>query len=91
MAEASLPVDHSRAYLNQALKIFRDKPHLRNELARTTFKSGELLHLMGQDGEAQDAMLKAYQLRKPLVPQDGRSLGELKENDFDTLVAYWSR
>jgi hypothetical protein len=91
VAEASLPADRSRVHLNQALKIFSDKPHLQNELTRTKFKRGELLRLMGQEEEAQNAILEAYRLRKELVPEDDRSLEELKVNDFDKLVAYWSR
>ena len=62
-----------------------------NELARTTFKKGQLLRLMGQDSEAETTILQAYEMRKELESQDTRSLEELEEKDFNMLVAFWSR
>lgn len=88
---SKMPAYRHRTYLGQALRIFKGRPHLLNELARTTFKKGQLLRLMGQDSEAETAILQAYEMRKELEPQDTRSLEELEEKDFNMLVAFWSR
>jgi hypothetical protein len=92
-SDISNPVltDIFRGYLNSALKIFSARSYLTNERARTTFKKGKLLQLMGQVTESNKLLLEAYGIRKQLRPYDMRPLDKLEESDFDELVAYWSR
>lgn len=87
----TLDAESYRTYLAQALKIFQDRPSFRHELARTTFKKGQLLRLMGRESEADDVMAQAYKIRRHLMPQDVRPLEQLAEDDFDKLVIFWSR
>ncbi|KAK3328632.1 hypothetical protein B0T19DRAFT_462261 [Cercophora scortea] len=77
--------------LNLALKTFSSRTYLLNERARTSFRKGKLLELMGMDAEAKKLLADAYGFWKQLKPSDARPLSELKEADFDDLVAFWSR
>lgn len=76
--------------VDQALEIFSCS-YYRPELARTTFKKSQLLHIMGEEEEAALALNRATELRRTLVPGDERSCSELRDEDFDTLVIFWSR
>lgn len=77
--------------MNLALKIFELRPYHVNELARTTFAKARLLQSMGKAVEADDLLAKAYAIRKRLRPHDHRPIGILGSQDFDELVAFWSR
>ncbi|RSL54940.1 hypothetical protein CEP54_009623 [Fusarium duplospermum] len=78
-------------YLGTSLRIFRSRSYLANELARTTFKRSQLHRLMGEDSEADELCEKAYKIRKKLKPGDTVAVEKLTEEDFDSLVAFWSR
>jgi tetratricopeptide (TPR) repeat protein len=80
-----------RGYLISSLKIFNSRSYLLNERARTTFRKAKLYSLMGMSTEADKLLLEAYEMRKQLEPKDTRPLEKLEENDFDILVAFWSR
>ncbi|KAK4143116.1 uncharacterized protein C8A04DRAFT_29132 [Dichotomopilus funicola] len=74
-----------------ALKIFSARSYLINEYARTAYKKGVVLKLMGQHGAASKRFEEAYQIFKRLRPQDHRTAEDLTERDFDQLVGFWSR
>ncbi|RSL75516.1 hypothetical protein CEP51_010797 [Fusarium floridanum] len=78
-------------YLGTSLRIFKSRSYLANELARTTFKRSQLHRLMGEDSEADELREKAYKIRKKLKPGDTVPVEKLTEEDFDNLVAFWSR
>lgn len=74
-----------------ALRIFKSRPYLTNELARTTFRKSRLYRMSGLSAKAEQLLNEAYKLRKRLEPWDGRSLHQVEEKDYDKLVAFWSR
>ncbi|KAK5995287.1 hypothetical protein PT974_03688 [Cladobotryum mycophilum] len=78
-------------YVDMALKVFKLRSYLSNELARTTYLKGRLYREMGQNSAANGLMREAYDIRKHLEPMDSRPLEELDVADFDQLVAFWSR
>lgn len=73
------------------MKIFSSRPYYKNELARTTYKKGQMLLAMGEEWGASELFQEAFRLRQALVPRDTRSIEELSEADFDQLVIFWSR
>jgi hypothetical protein len=78
-------------YLATSLRIFKSRSYLAHELARTTFKRSQLHRLMGEGCEADELREKAYKIRKKLKPGDTVPVEKLTEEDFDSLVAFWSR
>ncbi|UPK93796.1 hypothetical protein LCI18_004731 [Fusarium solani-melongenae] len=78
-------------YLDTALRIFESRSHLTNELARTIFKRSKLHRLMGENEAADEVLEKAYKIRENLKPGDTVPVDKLVEEDFDSLVAFWSR
>ncbi|RMJ08484.1 hypothetical protein CDV36_011905 [Fusarium kuroshium] len=78
-------------YLGTSLRIFKSRSYLANELSRTTFKRSQLHRLMGEDSDADELREKAYKIRKKLKPGDTVPVEKLTEEDFDNLVAFWSR
>lgn len=80
-----------RSYLDQALKIFASRTYHRNELARSTYKQGQLHAAIGQHDAADQAFRSAYKLRSMIVLEDKRPMDELCEKDYDDMVIYWSR
>lgn len=80
-----------RSYLDQALKIFASRTYHRNELARSTYKQGQLHAAIGKHDAADQAFQSAYKLRSMIVPEDKRPMEELCEKDYDDMVIYWSR
>lgn len=81
----------AQSYLDQALKIFASRTYHRNELARSTYKQGQLYAATGQHEMAEGAFQTAYNLRSVIVADDKRPMQELGEHDYDALVIYWSR
>jgi Tfp pilus assembly protein PilF len=81
----------SSEYLEQALKIFRSRAYLRNELARTTHKRGQMYQAMGDVLSAEREWRAAYALWRRLRIGDKRTLADVHEGDYDALVIFWSR
>jgi tetratricopeptide (TPR) repeat protein len=81
----------AQQYISRALEIFERRPYHRHELARSTFKEGQLYAAMGNQLEADKRFRKAFTLRRKLVPKDRRKMDELSEEDYDQMVIYWSR
>lgn len=77
--------------IEQALKIFRSRPYLRNEVAQTTYKMGQIYLSTGDNVRARQEFREAHSLRRRLRPQDKRPVEEMKESDYDELVIFWSR
>lgn len=77
--------------INHAIKIFSTKKHCKNEYARAIYKLGQMHEAMGEETEALRRFQEAFDLRRKLVPRDGRKLEDLTEEDYDKLVIFWSR
>ena len=76
---------------NAALDIWSIDPSAhRNEIARTTFLKGKSFEATGKMQKASIALRVACRLRKEITKEDrdGRSL---KMEDFDEIVAFWTR
>jgi len=80
-----------RSYLDQALKIFGSRTYHRHELARSTYKQGQLYAATGKHDAAEQAFLAAYNLRSTIMPNDKRPIEEVHEKDYDDMIIYWSR
>lgn len=73
------------------MKIFRSRAYLRNELARTTYKKGQMYQAMGDVVSAEREWRTAYALWRRLRVGDKRDLTDVTEEDYDALVIFWSR
>jgi len=89
--QAVLRAYFDSTFIKQALDIFSSRPYYKNELARTTYKHGQMLHDKGDLPAAEAEFAKAFRLRKSLRPKDIRGRADLSERDYDDLVIFWSR
>jgi len=81
-----------RVLIDQALKTWNvDAGSFTPEIARTTFLKAKCAALAGHEDEAEDLRRQAADIRATLVPEDKRNVHDLKAEDFDELVAFWSR
>lgn len=77
---------------NAALQTWSyDAETYKPELARTTFLKARLLEELGKTHKATVAFKVAARLRAEIVPGDKRDVGSLRPEDFDCLLAFWSR
>jgi hypothetical protein len=88
MQESALIV--YRKLLDQALKVFSGNSCYKPELARTMFKKSQLLEMVGRSDESIIACTEAISLRNSLVINE-RKGSDVGEEDFNSLVAFWSR
>lgn len=80
------------ALIDQALMSWQlDAPSFKHETARTTWLKARVKGRLGNPDEARQLREQAYFLRRQLEPGDTRPCEELKDEDFDDLVAFWSR
>ena len=78
--------------INAALQTWSyDAESYKPELARTTFLKARLLEQLGREQEGNIAFKVAGQLRKEIEPEDNRDVKDLSAEDFDHLLAFWSR
>lgn len=95
VAEHCLRLGHpiwGSALIEQALKTWRtDKPSFIPEIARTTFLKAQYAALAANPVQKRQLLEEAADLRSIIEPEDGRPAEELKTEDFDELVAFWSR
>jgi tetratricopeptide (TPR) repeat protein len=80
---------HSRKLLEQALRIYNGRAQLKQEKARTSFKMGILLQVTGHK-EAAVHLQEAWSIYHALIPNNGRTLKDLTDADFDSLVSFWT-
>ncbi|KAM0806780.1 putative Tetratricopeptide repeat domain-containing protein [Seiridium cardinale] len=77
--------------INSALDIWSVDPSAhKNEIARTTFLKGKLFMAMGKSQKASIAFKVASRLRKEITKQD-RDVKSLTIEDFNEIVAFWTR
>lgn len=77
--------------LDCAITAFMAGPDREAQAARALWKKGRLLRDLGRDTESRESLEKAMNLRKELAPSDEREVEELGDEDWTTLVFYWSR
>ncbi|KAI0858271.1 hypothetical protein F4860DRAFT_486771 [Xylaria cubensis] len=84
--------DEAITMINEALKIWSyDAMVYKPELARTTFLKARLLEQLGKTQKANIAFKVVQRLRADVVPNDKRDVRSLEPQDFDCLLAFWSR
>lgn len=76
--------------LEQALTVFRQRKIYKEELSRTTYKTGQLLSLQGKEVEATASFESAFKLYREMIPTNDPDAVPV-EVDFDKLVPFWSR
>lgn len=81
--------------MDEALRIWGDKPQYKNRVARTSFMKGKFLVDIAAESDGDEArkghecIEKAKALYSELAgPQTSL---ELTEADFDNIVMFWSR
>jgi hypothetical protein len=79
------------ALLDQALKIYSGLPHFAPERARANYKRGKLLKIIGRNGEGEANLHKAVELYRGICPGDQRPVDQLRGEDFDRRIHFWSR
>ncbi|CAN9210774.1 unnamed protein product [Alternaria alternata] len=81
----------AHTFIKQAMDIFASRSYYKNELARTTYKKGQMLLAEGDIPAAEKEFEKAFKLRKSLRPKDVKEKEDLSELDYNSLVIFWSR
>jgi hypothetical protein len=77
--------------INKALDIWSVDPGpYKSEIARATFFKGKLFEASGKAQKASIAFRVSGRLRKEITGQH-RELKSLLMEDFDELVAFWTR
>jgi hypothetical protein len=86
---------HHRTLLLQSITIYENCTssfaYFQAEIARSNFKLGSLLALLGDTVAASQAIERAAEERRKVVPEDLRPADKLVEGDFEALLVYWSR
>lgn len=77
--------------LDEAIEAYGDIPRYRPTAARALWRKGRLLRETRRHLEAEGFLREAMRVRREIVPEDERGEGELKEEDWDALVDYYSR
>ncbi|KAL9030920.1 MAG: hypothetical protein Q9196_000994 [Gyalolechia fulgens] len=77
--------------LEQSLKVYRDVRWYKPQAARSAFTKGRLLKAMGNVVEGGAQLTRAMEIRREIVPNDHRTVGQLTDQEFDELVWYYSR
>ncbi|KAK4497676.1 hypothetical protein PRZ48_010329 [Zasmidium cellare] len=84
--------DNAGTLIEQALTSWKlDASSFKQEIARTTWLKSRQRGMSGNPDEARELREEAYRMRQQLRPDDARPWHELTEEDFDDLVAFWSR
>lgn len=82
----------SRSLLDQALKIYSDRDYYNPEKARVLYKRGKLSKSKYKSGNSGSKDLAAaLLLYRTLKPGDTRPIEELKDEDFDDCIVFWSK
>ena len=77
--------------INAALDVWSVDPEAhKNEIARSTFLKGSVFEAMGKAKKASIAFRVATRLINEITQQE-REAGALTAEDFDEIVAFWSR
>ena len=82
---------HARRLLDQALKVYGDRPGYEPERARTLYKKGQLLITLDKGDEAQAVLRSCFNSYRDAVPGNSRTLEELTTADFERPVIFWSK
>ncbi|EFX00266.1 nb-arc and tpr domain containing protein [Grosmannia clavigera kw1407] len=77
--------------LDCAIEAFTAGPHRDAQAARALWTKGRALRMMGNEQDSGQLFREAIERRHKLVPGDRRSINELSDNDWTSLVFYWSR
>jgi hypothetical protein len=80
-----------RTLLDQALRAYGDREAYRPEKARAMFKRAKVLRLLGRKDEAEEELEASGKLYQEIRPKDTRRVEDLKDEDFDKTVVFWSR
>ncbi|MCJ1382412.1 hypothetical protein MMC17_005525 [Xylographa soralifera] len=83
--------DAAMKLLDQALKVYGDRPEYRPEKARVQHLRGHLLALLNQQESATVAFNESFHLYRMCSSQDKRPPEELRSGDFDDLIVFWSK
>lgn len=81
----------SRKLLEQALQVFSSRIYYRHEKARTSYLTGRLLAMLGDEQKSENYFKDAFKAYQVIRPEDSRPMEELSDIDFDNLVCFWSR
>jgi hypothetical protein len=55
------------------------------------FKRAKVLRLLGRKDEAEEELEASGKLYQEIRPKDTRRVEDLKDEDFDKTVVFWSR
>ncbi|KAF1957691.1 TPR-like protein [Byssothecium circinans] len=83
--------DEALSNLNSATKTYNDQACYCAERGRVLYWKGRLESLQHGADQAESSFKDALKLYREARPQDRRSLDELREEDFDRIVTFWSR
>lgn len=81
----------SRKLLDQALKVYGDRPEYTPEKARASFLKGRLLTMLQDPERGRAALEQSFELYRSCVGK-GKDLGrDPSTTDFEDLVIFWSK
>ncbi|KAJ5623412.1 hypothetical protein N7490_012017 [Penicillium lividum] len=83
--------DDATVFIDQALKNWSvDSETYAREIARTSYLKAKVLSEAGQEDEATSLLQEAASIRHKITGEE-RDGKDLREEDFDELVTFWSR
>lgn len=85
------PLTCFRTHFDEALRIFSDRAIYKPEKARANFKKSMLLEANQKIAEAKAARDESFNAYREIMRSQAQAAEYLTEDDFDDLVAFWSR
>lgn len=71
--------------------MYKIREELKQELARTSFRMGNLLSMQAETNEeAVNYFNEAWRMYKELKPRGKCKREDLRDDDFDALVSFWT-
>ena len=80
-----------RESINVAISVYAPRKHNLNELARSTFKKGQISRAQGDIANADKCQREAFDMRRSVCPDDDRGLHQIQEVDYDRIIIFWNR
>lgn len=80
-----------RRLLDQALKIYGDRPEYTPEKARAYFLKGKLLTTLQDPERGRAALEQSFELYRSCTGKGTDLQGDPSTTDFEDLVVFWSK
>lgn len=80
-----------RELVGQAVKVYQDRNTYYPEKCRALYMRTKINHKLNRPVDAKIDEEEALRLYRMYQPADKRDLADLKDEDFDAIIVFWSR